>query len=100
MTLAAGRVMILVVGMPGMETGDCGTWPRTSLAQITELSLMANCIICMWHTQYYVILHVLRCQACENVCRWHSTVADQCAAESCIMHDPEVSTAIMAVYMM
>ena len=37
--LAARRVMILVVGMAGMETGDCGTWPRTSLAQTTKLKL-------------------------------------------------------------
>ena len=73
MALAAGRVMILVAGMAGMQTGDCGTSPRTSLAQITELSLMANCIICMWHTQYHETLHVLRCHACEDVCRWHST---------------------------
>ena len=40
--LAAVRTMILVVemvGMVGMVTEGCGTWPRTSLAQTTELNL-------------------------------------------------------------
>ena len=48
MALAAGRVMILVVGMAGMETGDCGTWPRTSLALTTE----SNCTICVWRARH------------------------------------------------
>ena len=37
--LAAVRTMILVVEMVGMVTEGCGTWPRTSLAQTTELNL-------------------------------------------------------------
>ena len=34
--------MITVVGMVEMETGGCGTWPRTSLAQTTEANLYNN----------------------------------------------------------